>query len=76
MYARKRESLIQALGGKCVRCGSREGLEFDHVRGRKWDIVQTASHQRMKRYVEEAGKGLLQLLCKTHNVQKGNRVHV
>lgn len=28
---RRRVRLIEMLGGKCVRCGAAEGLEFDHI---------------------------------------------
>lgn len=30
-YHVKRNQAIQALGGKCIRCGSEENLEFDHI---------------------------------------------
>lgn len=27
----RRDRLIEMLGGKCVRCGATEDLEFDHI---------------------------------------------
>lgn len=30
-YHEKRTMAIEYLGGKCVECGSRENLEFDHI---------------------------------------------
>lgn len=31
-YRRKRDEAISALGGVCSQCGSRENLEFDHIK--------------------------------------------
>ena len=30
-YRRRREEAVNALGGKCVACGSLEDLQFDHI---------------------------------------------
>lgn len=30
-YARRRASALQALGGRCVDCGSKDDLELDHA---------------------------------------------
>ena len=30
-YHRRRSETIEKLGGKCVKCGSTENLEFDHI---------------------------------------------
>lgn len=61
-YSRVRERLVSMLGGQCVKCGSTENLQFDHVDpstksfnvsegwARKWFLV-----------VEEINK--CQLLC-------------
>ena len=66
----RRARLVEMLGGKCVRCGSTEDLEFDHIDAaskrfticsdltRAWDLL-----------VEEALK--TQLLCKDCHVAKG-----
>jgi hypothetical protein len=66
----RRARLIEMLGGKCVRCGATEDLEFDHIDpsaksfgvcaglSKAWDVL-----------VEEAAK--CQLLCKPCHVAKG-----
>jgi 5-methylcytosine-specific restriction endonuclease McrA len=66
----RRVRLIEMLGGRCVRCGAAEGLEFDHIDpstkvfavcaglSKAWDVL-----------VEEASK--TQLLCKPCHVAKG-----
>jgi 5-methylcytosine-specific restriction endonuclease McrA len=30
-YHERREKAIEKLGGKCTKCGSSDGLQFDHV---------------------------------------------
>ena len=67
---RRKAKLIEMLGGKCVRCGTTEDLEFDHIDPslkrfnvcsdltRAWDLL-----------VEEAMK--CQLLCKEDHIAKG-----
>jgi 5-methylcytosine-specific restriction endonuclease McrA len=66
----RRARLVEMLGGKCVRCGDMEDLEFDHIDpstkvfaicaglSKAWDVL-----------VEEAAK--CQLLCKPCHVAKG-----
>jgi hypothetical protein len=66
----RRARLIEMLGGKCVRCGSTDRLEFDHIDpatkrfaigadlSRAWDVL-----------VEEALK--TQLLCRPCHIAKG-----
>jgi 5-methylcytosine-specific restriction endonuclease McrA len=66
----RREKLIEMLGGCCVRCGSTEDLEFDHIDpatkrfavgaglSRAWDVL-----------VGEALK--CQLLCPACHREKG-----
>lgn len=31
LYYKKKNEAIQKLGGKCVKCGEEENLEFDHI---------------------------------------------
>ena len=66
----RRARLIEMLGGKCVRCGATENLEFDHIDpstkvfgvcaglDKAWDVL-----------VAEASK--CQLLCRPCHVAKG-----
>jgi hypothetical protein len=66
----RRTRLIEMLGGRCVRCGATEDLEFDHIDpstkvfavcaglSKAWDVL-----------VEEALK--CQLLCRPCHVAKG-----
>jgi 5-methylcytosine-specific restriction endonuclease McrA len=66
----RRARLIEMLGGKCVRCGATEDLEFDHIDpstkvfavcaglDKAWDVL-----------VEEGSK--TQLLCTPCHVAKG-----
>lgn len=58
-YKQKRESVITALGGKCIQCGLEDirVLQFDHIdplnnHKRSWDEVEKAIEQ-----------GNIQLLC-------------
>lgn len=71
---RRRRELIEELGGKCVSCGEieYEKLEFDHIHGKDWSARGKSTDQRMCRYIKEAALGLLQILCKKCNDQKGD----
>ena len=62
-YHDRRESLIAALGGKCVRCGSKEKLQFDHVdfKSKKWGFAKRIHTASTEDVAKEIGKA--QLLC-------------
>lgn len=61
---RKRWALIVALGRKCVRCGTEQNLQIDHVQGRTWDIRAKSSSARVSLYWREFKAGVsLQVLC-------------
>lgn len=68
---KKRKWLIEKLGGKRVLCDSTYLLEFDHLKPRTWQTRDMNRARRMKLYIEEAAKGLIQLLCKKCNGAKG-----
>lgn len=61
-YKRERQELIDLLGGKCVRCGSLERLEFDHVDAstKSFDISVSLHIDRQALLAELK---LCQLLC-------------
>lgn len=61
---RRRGRLIRKLGGRCVRCGSREDLEFHHPHGKPWRARLLSRFQRLARYEQDAANGNLELLCK------------
>lgn len=63
-----RDALLLALGGKCARCGTRADLTFDHID----PATNTSKQNNIYRYIREAKKGWLQVLCGTHNRSKFN----
>ena len=72
-YQRKRTKLIEQFGGKCVRCGSTENLEFDHIdRHTKIKKVSTLlASSSYQSAVDEAQK--CQLLCRQCHIDKTNQ---
>ena len=72
-YDRRHAYAIEKLGGKCVKCGSTDRLEIDHIdrttvdrrmrrgRGNMW----TASEERF-----QAELAKCQLLCHEHHLEK------
>jgi hypothetical protein len=62
---RRRERLTLArerLGGRCVRCGTTENLQFDHVDGSvKAANISEITNWSLPRFLEEVDK--CQLLC-------------
>lgn len=73
-YQRKRchERLALArkrLGGRCVRCGSTENLDFDHiVPGSRVRKISEATNWSLARFLAEVDK--CQLLCRTCHQEK------
>lgn len=73
VYRRRKEALIEFLGGRCVNCGSTKRLTFDHVKGeRDWEPREVHATKRLRIYTEEALNDLIQLLCVHCNPAKGN----
>lgn len=70
---RLRLTLIAVLGGCCEWCGETDPdeLEADHLETREWRARDLWSHQRTKKYIEEAIAGKVQLLCRSCNAMKG-----
>lgn len=77
MGARQREwarcvraKLIQDLGGCCAIEGCEDlDLTFDHLYGRGWTLRDKDPSWRMSIIRKEAEKGLVRLLCRSHNSQ-------
>lgn len=60
---KKKETLIEHLGGKCVGCGAIENLQFDHIdRKQKSFTIGKCWGYTLEKLIEEAEK--CQLLCK------------
>ena len=69
---KRRKILIERLGGKCVKCGSTENHQFDHIDPKtKKDrtyCVSTMLTRSMERLIVEADK--CQLLCSKCHLEK------
>jgi 5-methylcytosine-specific restriction endonuclease McrA len=75
-YERRRQALIQELGGVCVQCDSPDALEFDH-RDRSQKKIEISSRLKGKRawLAEELEK--LQLLCEgCHRLKTNEELRV
>ena len=59
---KKRVYCLEYLGGKCVKCGATERLEFDHIKreGKKYSIARKLTY-KFDNIKEELDK--CQLLC-------------
>lgn len=68
-YHRKRKTLIEFLGGKCVWCNTLEDLQFDHVDPNKKSFNISKYYGRsLDNLRSELDK--CQLLCKScHNIK-------
>lgn len=61
-WAVRRENAIEFLGGKCVKCGGTEALEFDHIDpSTKVMTIARASSRNEEFFMNEVRK--CQLLC-------------
>ena len=59
---KKKETLLEHLGGKCVGCGVTENLQFDHIdRTKKSFTIGKCMGYTLEKLIEEADK--CQLLC-------------
>ncbi len=65
----KKAYCIEYLGGKCVKCGATERLEFDHIKreGKKYEISAKLSY-KFDNLKEELDK--CQLLCAPCHLDK------
>ena len=77
-YHKKREEYKQFLGGKCKKCNSKIGLQFDHIdpKNKSFPIGKLLNFS-MKKAMNELLK--CQLLCekchliKTHSIDENTR---
>lgn len=69
--ARIRAEINEMLGGVCDLCGAEENLEVDHPYGRDWQPRKVNRLDRLRRYLREARKGLIRLLCRSCNATDG-----
>ena len=69
-YYKRRNQLIEQMGGKCVRCGTTENLEFDHIdKHTKTAGVSTLlASSSLQSAIDESQK--CQLLCKSCHIKK------
>ena len=68
--------LIEALGGVCVDCGTRNKLEPDHVVGCTWVQRNVTQESRLRRYAEEFRAGVpLVARCRSCNGRRNQHVH-
>lgn len=71
-YHRKRREALNALGGRCVVCGTRRKLEIDHIRpsSKVMSISKIWTYSKV-RFWREVRK--CQLLCQKHHREKTAR---
>lgn len=74
-YAKRRNALIEAMGGKCVRCGfsDKRALCIDHINGGGTQERNQFGHNTQKYYVfilDNLPSGKYQLLCANCNAIK------
>jgi 5-methylcytosine-specific restriction endonuclease McrA len=68
--AKQRIEFKLLLGGRCVKCGSSERLEFDHIdpSEKSFTIGKLFGRKRIETLKEEVSK--CQLLCKPCHIKK------
>lgn len=71
-YHSRRELFMREMGGVCVRCGSTENLEFDHIDRTKksFNIAKRLHGASMKTLRDELAK--CQLLCADCHAKKSD----
>ena len=68
-WEKRRAAAVEHLGGKCIRCGITEYLEFDHIdRSTKIMTVARASSRSEEFFWNEVNK--CQLLCTPCHLEK------
>ena len=70
------DTLKKLLGAKCVYCGSKEHLQFDHINPSNIMMRDMSRSKREWHYFKEILKGNIQLLCYPCNLEKGDRAQI
>ncbi|MGD0460803.1 MAG: hypothetical protein ABSC21_24050 [Terriglobia bacterium] len=74
-WARRwRARLVSILGSRCACCGSGTALELDCIRPPGRQHARLEASARVTFYRQQFRNGNLQLLCKTCNVTKADRL--
>lgn len=68
-YHNRRTKVIEELGGKCVRCGSKNDLQFDHKDRKKKKMRMADLHSVSDAALKEELKNI-QLLCQECHREK------
>ncbi len=63
VYVERKELYLAKLGGKCVACGSKESLEFDHIDASTKSFTFTTKIASLSISKLDAEAEKLQLLC-------------
>jgi hypothetical protein len=66
-YFKRRQKIINYLGGKCVKCGATQNLHFDHI-DKKEKSFNLSSNLTLESIKDEIDK--CQLLCEKHHLEK------
>ena len=69
-YQERRTKIIQLLGGKCSKCGSKENLEIDHIdpKSKSFGVSEWCWCKSWESLLPEIKK--CQLLCEKHHSYK------
>ncbi len=69
-YYRRKQTAVEALGGKCARCGGIESLEFDHVDRSTKEYTLGHSFATLAETKLQAELLKCQLLCRECHILK------
>ena len=64
---RRKAKLIELLGGKCVKCGSNQELDIDHIDPATKQFTLSGNNLNKKWDIVWAEAKKCQLLCKKHH---------
>jgi len=71
-YQKMRAALTKLMGGKCLYCGSKDNLEFDHIKPSKIMMRDMSRSKREWHWFDEIVNNNLQLLCHDCNRKKSD----